>query len=282
MRLRVLFLAAVLAGCTTIRPSVGPESLALPPPASFHRDLDLVLARFVNDLGQVDYAGLERRPDDLERYYALLTRYSPDSHPRLFPTRAAELAYWINAYNASVLKTVLAHYPIESVADVRPPPILSLLTPHKSGFFFFQRVTFGGKTTSLYYLEHGVIRRRFADPRVHFALNCAARGCPRLPREAFHPDRLDEQLDRAARSFLSEQRNLRIDRAGRAVYLSSIFDWYGGDFLAWLEKQGGGTLLDYVARYAPAAQANELAEAGPWELRFLPYDWRLNDQAASE
>lgn len=270
-----------LVGCTEIRP-VGVRERTVAAPQTFsHEDFDRVLHRFVDDHGLVDYAALKDDAHDLEQYYLLLTLFSPDSHPDLFPTENSKLAYWINAYNAAAIKTALTYYPISSVADIkRPFPFFFL--PQKSGFFFFQRVTFGGKKTSLYYLEQGVILKRFAEPRVHFALNCAARGCPRLPRQAFTAEYLDEQLDREARKFLSEERNLRIDHTQQVVLLSSIFDWYKEDFLRWYRESFPGqkaTLLNYVALYLPLKKAQELkGDAASYQVRFIPYDWRLNDQ----
>ncbi len=267
-------------GCTTIRPVTLPHQTSLAPKTFSHADFDRVLQRFVDDQGRVDYGGLKTDPHDLERYYFLLAAYSPDSHPHLFPSEQDKLAYWINAYNAAVIKTVLTHYPISSAADVeRPFPFFFL--PRISGFFLFQRVAFGEETTNLYFLLEGVIRKRFAEPRVHFALNCGARSCPRLPRRAFTAERLDEELDHEARKFLAEDRNLKIDHSEKTVFLSSIFDWYEKDYLQWYRRQfpdQKATLLRYVALYVSPERAEELGRAASYEVRFVPYDWRLNDQ----
>ena len=277
----VLFSLLAFAGCTAIKPLAVPEQTMVGTPHPFsHDDFTRVLYRFVNDQGRVDYTALKNDTRDLERYYLLLSTYSPDSHPDLFPTAQSKLAYWLNAYNAAVIKTVLTYYPISGVGDIRPP-LLFFFLPQKSGFFLFQRVTFGGETTSLYFLEHRVIRKRFADPRIHFALNCASGGCPRLPRQAFTAEHLDEQLDHEARRFLAEERNLVIDHEKKTVSLSSIFAWYESDFLTWLQHKFPGRkamLLDYVALYVSAEKAEELQRVASYDIRFIPYDWRLNDQ----
>jgi len=276
-----IFPLLALASCTAIKPLAISERTLVGTPHTFsHEDFDRVLHRFVDDQGRVDYTALKNDPHDLERYYLLLSAYSPDSHPLLFPTESSKLVYWLNAYNATVIKTVLTYYPLSSVGDIGPPLLLFFL-PQQSGFFLFQRVTFGGKTTNLYFLEHRVIRKRFADPRVHFALNCASRGCPHLPRQAFTAERLDEQLDHEARKFLAEERNFTIKHQEKTVSLSSIFDWYESDFLSWYQDKFPGqeaTLLNYVALYASAEKAGELQRAASYEVRFIPYDWRLNDQ----
>jgi hypothetical protein len=243
-----------------------------------------VLERFVDDAGQVDYAGLATDPLALERYYYLLSRYSPDSAPDAFPGHSDRLAYWLNAYNAAVLKTVVAHYPIASVEDVAPPRAFFFL-PRRSGFFVFQRIRLGNRGTSLYALENRVIRHRFDDPRVHFALNCASRGCPRLRRQPFDPVRLDVQLDRATREFVAEPRNMRIDHATRSVMLSAIFDWYEDDFLDWCRAHlgdGPPGVLRYVAAYVEPERAAELERAATYTRRTEPWDWSLNTQTPGE
>lgn len=274
---------ALLAGAP---PAVRASDAAEPEPGSAtfaHDELDRVLERFVDERGLVDYPALVREPGDLERYAARLARSSPDSHPALFPTREDALAYWINAYNAAVLVTVLRHYPIPSVTAVRAPFPLSLASD-KLGFFVLQRIELGGDTTSLYALENSLIRRRYEEPRVHFALNCASLGCPRLPRRAFRGADLDQRLDEEARRFFAEERNLHVDHAARAVRLSSILDWYERDFTRWYERRYPGsdaTLLDYVVLYVTPERRAELEGARAYEVEFVPYDWRLNDRAAA-
>jgi hypothetical protein len=277
--LTIGFLAFVLAGCTTMKPAPL-RAPAAPTPVFTHAAFDRVLQRFVTPEGLVDYAGIKAEPADLDSYYALVAAYSPDSHPELFPTEAHALAYWLNAYNAVAMRTVVLHYPIGGVGDIKAPFPFSLI-PSKSGFFFFQRAMYGGETTSLYYLEHYVVRKRFTEPRVHFALNCASRGCPRLPQRAFTAEALDAQLETEARRFFAEERNLRIDHQTRTVHLSPILDWFESDFTDWYERAypgEPGTLLNYAALYAPDETAEQLRRAAGYTIRFVPYDWRLNDR----
>jgi len=280
----MLLVGGVITGCTTIQPNMSEGPPLVVKPIFSHGDFNRVLQRFVDDRGMVDYRSLQDDPTDLDTYYRLMASFSPDSHPEHFPGKDHQLAYWINAYNAAAIKTVLTHYPITSVLDVRTPALLFFLSD-KAGFFFFQRLTFGGQTTSLYYLENQVIRKRFNDPRIHFALNCAAIGCPRLPRQAFSGDALDRQLDDETRLFLSEERNFRIDHDGKTVYLSSIFRWYANDFTDWYRQQFPGApsgLLEYVALYLPPDQSATLQNvASDYDIRFIAYDWGLNDRTAS-
>lgn len=278
----VVALAVLATGCTTIRPApLAGGSVIVRRPFS-HEELLPVLRDFVDERGFVNYAGLAAEPMGLNRYYFLLSKYSPDNDRSLFPTERDRLAYWINAYNASVLKAVIAHEPIDSVRDVRPPFLLSFL-PEEAGFFVFQRVTLGRRRVSLYSLENRILRRRFGDPRVHFAINCASVGCSRLRRAPYTAVDLEVQLDEAAREFVADERNVRIDHDERVLYLSSIFDWFRKDFTRWLATrlpQHEPTLAYYVALYSSPERRGELERAASYEVRFLPYDWRLNRQPA--
>jgi len=282
---------ALAGGCSTIEPadlSGGPVVAYVP---FSHDELGVVLKQFVDAEGLVDYTALKAEPLHLERYYFLLARYSPDSHPEYFPTDADRLAYWVNAYNAGVLVAVVKHYPIASVTDVAAPVPVRFVLPRLAGFFAFQRIELGGSSRSLYGLENRVLRRRFDDPRLHFVLACASMGCPRLHRHPLVAAGLDADLERAAREFVGAERNVRVDDGARVLYLSEIFDWYEKDFLHAAEREDAApreaaepTLPRYLARHAPADTAAALERAAGYEIRFMPYDWRLNDRpgAAAE
>lgn len=280
---RLALLLPLLAACATIAPPGAPA----PPGEGFsHADLDRVLSRFVDERGRVDYAALARDRADLDAYAAQLAAVSPDSDPERFPTTDHRLAYWINAYNAAVLVLVLDHYPVSSVRDVRPPWPL-FFVPRLAGFFVLHRVPLGGRPLHLYELENRIVRGRFDEPRIHFALNCASRGCPRLPRRAFPVRGLDAALEREARRFFADPEKLQIDAAAGEIRVSAILDWFEDDFLDGLEAgvpDREPSLLDYVRRYLEPEAAARLdgARAAGAELVFLEYDWRLNDAGSSE
>ena len=278
--LLLFLMGCILVGCTTIKPVIM-DKPPVEPKIFSNEHFDRLLQKHVNERGLVNYGALQEDSHDLEDYYYQITTYSPDSHPELFPDEKHKLAYWINAYNAGAIKTVMTYYPISSVLDVKQPGIFFFLSD-KSGFFFFQRLTFGGKSTSLYYLENQVIRKRFNDPRIHFAVNCASIGCPRLPRQSFSGQSLDQQLDNEARFFLTEERNFRIDHDEKVIYLSSIFKWYETDFTTWYTTNFPGrtsNLLSYIELYLTPETLEELKRVGNrYSLRFIPYDWGLNDQ----
>ena len=278
----ILIVLTLTVSCTAIRPPLDlEEGLSLSAADTIdYTSYERLLSDYVDERGLVDYARLRENSGDLDRFYHQIATYSPDSHPQFFDDDDARLAYWINSYNLTTMQGVLYNYPITSVAEVAPPALLFFF-PSKSGFFYFQRFTYGGAETSLYYLENNVIRKRFKDPRYHFGLNCASSSCPQLPRVPFYPDRLDEQLEAEAAKFINLNDNVRYDKLEKTLYLSAIFNWYEKDFLNWLEITSPDqdlTIADYVLRYLKGETA-ELIKRDRDSLRieYLPYDWGLND-----
>jgi hypothetical protein len=239
-----------LAACTNVSaPRATPEAGSSPEGA-----WAAVLSRHVDDRGRVDFAGVAAQPRDLEVFVAWLATTSPAKDPLAFPSREARLAYWLNAYNA------LAMY------NVVRSGIPSELDSIKVRFFGLTRFTIGGKTMSLNTLETRVVRP-IGDPRVHFALNCMVRGCPRLLRVPYEASRIEEQLDAAARLFLNEERNVHLLPDRSTVRFSDILRFYKGDFL----KQAAS-----LTAYANGYRESKIP-AG-WKEEFIPYDWVVNRQ----
>ncbi|MCE9582316.1 MAG: DUF547 domain-containing protein [Planctomycetes bacterium] len=218
-----------------------------------HEMWSAILKKYSKD-GFVNYKALHTDHADLDAYLGFVAKYSPQTHPDLFPKREDQLAYAINAYNAYVVKAVSSQDPIEGVGSA-----LS-----RSKFFNGTTYPFGGKDSSLTDWEKWV-RETFNEPRVHFALNCASLGCPRLPAEAFEPARLEEQLAREAKKFVNEERNVKVE--GGKVKLSSIFKWYLQDFVG---KDGKKSDL-------PAKIKEFGREAPAGEVEFVDYDWGVNE-----
>ncbi len=276
------FVLLVLGGCTSIRPNPQFVDPVLGEGPVFSYDVYArVLDTYVDEHGLVNYSKLVQNPGNLDRFYNQIATVSPDSHPQLFPTEKDRLAYWINGYNSTVMKGVVEYYPINSVGDVAEPALLFFF-PSKSGFFFFQRFTYGSIETNLYQLENSVIRDRFHDPRIHFALNCASLSCPRLPRQPFYPESLEHQLQEETKKFINSPKNVRYDNNSKVLYLSSIFDWYEDDFIDWIKEhypEQEPTLATFVMKYLlPETSQLIHQNAGTFKTVFLPYDWGLNDQ----
>lgn len=168
------------------------------------------------------------------------------------------LAFLINLYNAATLQLILEHYPLESIKDIG-----GLF----SGPWKQKVVPLFGERISLDDLEHGIIRSDYHEPRIHFALVCAARGCPPLRFEPYLPTKLDEQLDEQGRRFLlqSPKKN-RYDTATKTLFLSPLFKWYRKDF-----KASAGSLIEYVRKYLPEVEPKA-------KIRYTTYDWSLNQQ----
>ncbi len=217
-----------------------------------------VLKDFVNDQGQVDFHGLASKPADLNAFVDYIAGVSPESAPSLFPTKESGLAYHINAYNA------LSMY---NVIDSGIPKSLAGLT--KLWFFGFKKFSIGSERLTLRSYENDVIRPA-GDERVHFALNCMSVGCPHLPREPFTAAGLDNQLDREARQFFAEPRNLRVFPERKTVRVSEILKFYKEDFL-----RDSPNLIAYVNRYA----AEKIPEN--YQVEFFEYDWTINDQTGA-
>lgn len=262
-----------LASCATVVHPEAPAPVdAFEPGSAPWKTYADVLAEHVDGEGLVDYASLAADPSDLHAAYAEVAAASPDSHPERFPNEADALAYWINAYNIGALVLVTDHYPIDSVQAVRGP-FWSFVLPAGSGFFFFHRLVFGGEELSLYAVENDVVRARFADPRTHFALNCASLGCPELPTEPFTAANLEAQLEREARAFFADPEQWSYDTERGVLLASSILDWYAEDFVAPKSSYGDATLLEFARRFAPLS---EVPADGNTPIEFADYDWGLN------
>ncbi len=232
-----------------------------------HAEWTGVLERFVDEKGRVDYVALSRDRGGLDAWLARLERQGPKRTPLLFPTRDDRLAYYLNAYNALVFQGVLSRGPEKE--SVWKGGLVSGYS-----FFISMKVRLDGESWSLKALEDDLIRKEFADPRIHAALNCASVGCPRLPREAFVPEKLDAQLDAAMREFVEEERNVATDAGRKTVTLSKIFDWFEKDFLSFERVSGNPDpkIVDYVNRYRVSKPKLDRS----FRIRYFDYDKRIN------
>ena len=129
------------------------------------------------------------------------------------------------------------------------------------------------------HIEHEIIRKQFADPRIHAAINCAAVSCPRLLNEAFTPDKLDDQLNSVMRDMIRNPMHVQINRETKVVNLSAIFDWFSSDFTSYVQaRQAGETVLDYVSLFLSKDDTLYLQNHPNLQIVFLDYDWSLNSQ----
>ena len=213
-------------------------------------------------LNMVDYRGIQSDPN----YAKALQAFA--AAPEQFRTTNERLAFWINAYNLLAIKAVIDQYPTKSIKD--GGSLLQSIWKKEVG-------TVAGKAYALDDIEHGILRKDFKEPRIHFAIVCASLSCPDLRAEPYTADRLDTQLDEAARTFLANPaKGLVPGPDGKTAKVSSIFKWFGDDFGV---VGGVSTFIRTKADPSAAARIAGLTDAG---LSYLEYDWSLNDSARSK
>ena len=236
-------------------------------PASTHQVNHAPWAGFLDR-----YVALDPNGPNLVRYGAVdhadrtrLDTYLADLEATAVTTlaRPEQLAYWLNLYNARTVAVVLDHYPIESIREVT--------YGRRAGAGPWQEklIAVEGRRLSLDDGEHGIVRPIFREPRIHYAVNCAALGCPDLQPEPFRADALEAQFDRAARAFVNDARGISVTTGG-AVTASSIYNWFRADF-------GGSeaAVLDHLRDHA-ATDLRQLLDGITGIARYA-YDWSLND-----
>ena len=183
-------------------------------------------------------------------------------------SRPEQFAYWANFYNALTVKVILDHYPVDSIRDIDISPGL-----FSNGPWGAKLVTVAGEALSLDDIEHRILRPIWQDPRIHYAVNCAAIGCPNLLPRALRPATLEADLETAARAYVNDPRGARVDADGDLV-VSSIYDWFEEDF-------GGSEIgvLAHLRQYAEGPLADALA--GRTRIDGDDYDWSLNQARAT-
>lgn len=210
---------------------------------------------------KVDYAGLTKNPGELNAYLDTLAAVPESAFDQW--NRDQQMAFLINLYNATTLKLIVDHYPLKSIKDIGN----ILKGPWKQ-----EVVRLFGRLETLDYVENDLLRGKYKDPRVHFAVNCASIGCPSLRPEAFQGAKLDTQLDEQGRAFLREPSKNHLDAANKTLYLSPIFDWFKGDFTA-----KSGKVEKFIAPYVSDAD-RKLIENGDLSMKTTDYNWNLNQQ----
>jgi hypothetical protein len=277
MRRGFVLASSLLAGLAAVGP--------LRPGASVAEDFDHHYTAYAAVLRdhvvstRVDYRKLVRNRGDLD---AVVRQF--EAVPRAVEeawTPARRIAFWINAYNAFTLRAIVDHYPIQgSWFSLNPRNSIRQI----GGVWDRLRWNAAGRSVTLDEIEHQILRPVFNEPRVHFAVNCASVSCPPLRAEPYRADVLDRQLDDSASRFLASAPGLQV--AGTTLRVSSIFKWYGEDFVPAYAPLGPAgyperdrAILGAVLRHGPAAAA-DLVRAGRVRIAFLSYDWSLNDVAA--
>jgi hypothetical protein len=214
-----------------------------------------LLKKYVRN-GQVDYGGIQSEEAALDRYLDLLQSVDIKSL-----STDEQFAFYTNAYNAWTIKLILTKYP--DISSIKSLGIFN------TGPWKKKVVRLKSQTVSLDYIEHDILRPLFKDPRVHFAINCAAKSCPPLRSEPYDGDKLDQQLDESTRAFINNPDNYRLE--GQNLYISRIFKWFAEDFK--------DDPLRFFRKYATGEFKRNLdANSANIQIKYLDYDWSLNGE----
>jgi hypothetical protein len=232
-----------------------------------HREWDRLLQRHVDEAGRVDYAGWKAIHGDVDALDAYLIDLSR-ADPTLEAGRDARLAFWINAYNALTIRGILREYPTMSIQDH---------AAQSSGYNIWRDLLLhvGEHDYSLGQIEHELLRP-LREPRIHFAIVCGSRGCPRLLNRAYQSSELDQQLGENSRNFFADPAKLEFDSSIGQLRLSPILKWYADDF-----GNSQAEMLEHIIPYLPDRVTGQIPDKRGLHTDFLEYDWSLNDRSAA-
>jgi len=242
-----------------------PQARRVPVDRIDHSLWKTLLHKYVDSRGMVNYRAWKASRSDRQQLQNYLRHLSSADFPR-GSSRAAQLAFWINAYNAVTVEGILREYPTDSIRN------------HTAKLFGYNiwkdlLLPVDGQNYSLHQMEHEVLRK-MGEPRIHFAIVCASVGCPRLLNEAYAAEKLDRQLTTNTKAFFADRSKFAYDASRRTLWFSPILDWFAEDFGRDQTEQ-----LRTIAPYLPNETARRLATSANVTVKHLDYDWGLNDQA---
>ncbi len=220
-----------------------------------HEIWNELVGKYVTEEGKVDYKGFVKDSVRFNEYLAILSSSHPNDSNW---NRQERLAYWLNAYNAFTVQIVARNYPQKSIKDIKNG------IPFVNTVWDIKFIKIENETYDLNNIEHGIVRPRFEEPRVHFALNCASVSCPRLRNEAYTADKLEAQLTDQAKYFLNNPVKNKI--TPERAQISKLFSWFKGDF-----TKNGKSLRDFINQYS------EVKINPKTDIDYLDYDWNLNE-----
>ncbi|MFA7273380.1 MAG: DUF547 domain-containing protein [Crocinitomicaceae bacterium] len=205
-----------------------------------------LLSKYVSSAGKVNYAGIKKNAAKLDQAIA----YFKDNTPQGDWSNSKKLAYWINAYNLFTIKLIIDNYPVTSIKNIAGGK------PWDKKF-----IQLDGKTMSLNDIENGIIRKQFNEPRIHFAVNCASISCPKLANEEYTSSNLNTLLDKQAKRYINDVNENSF--SGKTVQISSIFDWYQGDFT--------GGIIPFLNKFSNSKIPSDA------KITYKEYNWNLNN-----
>lgn len=211
-----------------------------------YEKLNTFLRKYVSTSGKVNYSDIKTNKLSLE----IILKEIESNYQQSNWTNNQKLAYWINVYNIYTIKLVVDNYPTNSITKITSEP-------WKKKF-----IKLGGSTMSLAHVENEIIRKKFNEPRVHFALNCASKSCPNLLNAAYTPSNIQSKLTSQTKKFLDDTSKNEFDK--KEISISKIFDWYAADF------NKIGTTIDFINKYR-TEQLNSP------KVEYKEYSWDLNN-----
>jgi hypothetical protein len=222
-----------------------------------HEPWNEILATYVKD-GMVRYGDLKKNSAHMKKIDAYLEALGKADVMNF--SREDLLAFWINAYNAFIVELILNHYPVKSIKDIKNP------WKQKSWLA-------AGERLSLDDIEHKKLRKDLNEPRIHFAIVCASKGCPELYNKAFRGKDIHTALNKVALSFFASRKNFFIEQSGSVtnLYLSRIFKWSGSDF-GTTEKER----ISFILPFLNKDDVDRINNARKVKIKYLDYDWSLN------
>lgn len=250
-----------------------------------YNDYTIVLKTYVDDKGMVNYKRLKAEPHKLNAFVTSLSGVDPNSYNKWGDRD--KIAFWLNVYNALTLKVIIDNYPIKASffrSRVYPKNSIRQI----KGVWNKITLPVMGRKLTLGHIEHKILRKKFNDPRIHMAMVCAAMGCPPLLNKPYTGENLDKQLDERTRRFLANPAKFKINSKKKRIYLSPIFDWFAGDFVSkhkpekniGTHKKKASAVLNYIAPYLENSEKEYLLK-GDFKIKYLKYDWSLNEQKAT-
>ena len=211
-----------------------------------HTPWDQLLQKHVSSNGNVNYEGFKSDIDRLNNYLVSISKIKPNTDW----SRNETMAYWINAYNAYTIKLMLNNYPLKSIMDINGGKAWDL-----------KFVEIEGEKYSLNNIEHDILRAKYFDSRIHFAVNCASISCPKLSNTAYFAEGLDQKLEKAAKEFINNYAQNTISSNKASV--SKLFDWYKDDFTK------NGTVKEYINKYSTTKLTTD-------KISYKEYNWNIN------
>ena len=258
-----------LAQSTTPLSSESPTAIITSSDSFSYQDYAGVLKTYVNEEGLVNYKELQNNREQLKRFNQSIGALAPEVYRSW--SDAEKLSFLINAYNSFTLQSIIDQKPLKT--SIRKIP----------GVWKRRQFAIAGDLKTLDNIEHDIIRQEFNEPRIHAALVCAAVSCPPLRNEPYLPEKLEAQLEDQVTKWLTSPQGLIIDRQQNRVELSAIFNWYGKDWITdydsdrFTENQKERAVLNFISQYLEP-QDRQYLEQGNYKVRYLSYNWSLNEQ----